>query len=327
LSTDEKNYFRAKYQRLEDLPGVGAASVRDLKKSGFNTVEMVATAKPSELVEAGIGEITAEKIISAAQKTLGSKWVTGTELAKQQERIKKLTTGVRSLDALLDGGIETTTITEIIGEFGAGKSQLCQQLAVTVQLPKEKGGLGGGALYLDTENVFRTDRIAQLAGSFDLDPAKVLKNIVYAEAFTSSHQMILIDNADEVIKENDIRLIIVDSVIAHFRSEYLGREMLAPRQQKLNKHLHKIKRFAGAFNLAVVVTNQVASTPDMYSGGRAEAVGGHILGHASATRLYLKKGRQNLRIAKILASPTLPEGGEAPFRITGEGIIYEGEIT
>lgn len=326
MSTGEKEYFKAKYQRLEDLPGIGPASARDLKNAGFNTVENVATAEPSELLEAGLGEVTAANVISAARKTLGSKWITGTELAKQQERIKKLTTGVRSLDVLLDGGVETTTITEVVGEYGAGKSQLCQQLAVTVQLPKGEGGLDGGALYLDTENVFRTHRIAQLAESFDLDPGKVLKKIVYAEAFTSSHQMILIDNADEVIKENDIRLIIVDSVIAHFRSEYLGREMLAPRQQNLNRHLHKIKRLAGAFNLAVVVTNQVASTPDVYSGGRAEAVGGHILGHASATRLYIRKGRKNLRIAKILASPTLPEGGEAPFRITREGITFEGDL-
>ena len=141
---------------------------------------------------------------------------------------------------MLGGGLETQTITEFYGEYGSGKSQICHQLCVNVQLPPERGGLDGAALYVDTENTFRLERIVQMANHLGLDPDEVVKNIIYAEAYTSDHQMFLLENADEVIKANNVKLIIVDSLTAHFRSEYVGREMLAPRQQKLNKHMHKL---------------------------------------------------------------------------------------
>ena len=209
----------------------------------------------------------------------------------------------------------------------SGKSQICQQLCVTVQLPEEKGGLDGGALYIDTEQVFRPERVSQMAEALGLNPSDVLKRIVFAEAYSSDHQMILLDRADEIIKEHNIRLIIVDSLTGQFRAEYLGRENLAPRQQKLNQHLHKLLKLTRAFDAVAVVTNQVSSTPDTYAPGSQtpQAVGGNIVGHASHTRVYLKKGRNNLRIATITASPFLPEGG-TPIRITDRGIESDEEV-
>ncbi|MEM3865226.1 MAG: DNA repair and recombination protein RadA [Nitrososphaerota archaeon] len=200
-------------------------------------------------------------------------------------------------------------------------SQICHQLAVNVQLPPERGGLNGGALYIDTENTFRIERIVQMAKFLGLDPDQVVEKIIYAEAYNSDHQILLLEKADKVIKENNIRLIIIDSLTAHFRSEYVGRQSLPERQQKLNKHMHKLLRLARAFNAAAVVTNQVMARPDEYFSAMAVLpVGGHIVGHTSHTRVYLRKAAgKNTRIARLVSSPYLPEG-EAIFKITENGV-------
>jgi DNA repair protein RadA len=325
MGSEQMEYYKAKYQTIEDLPGVGPATASKLKEIGFRTVETIATATVRELVAAGIGEATADKLISAARKSMAITFVRGDELVKLRSNVRRLTTGCTSLDKLLGGGVETQSITEFYGEFGTGKSQICQQLCVTVQLPYEQGGLEGGALYIDTENTFRPERIMQIAPRFNLDPEDVLKKIIFAEAYTSNHQVVLLENADEVIKNGDIRLIIVDSVTSHFRSEYIGRELLAPRQQELNKHLHKLIRMSRAFNTAVVVTNQVMAQPDAFFAKVVQPVGGHVMGHTSHTRVFLRKGRDNLRIAKLVVSPFLPEG-ETPLRITGRGVEGEEDI-
>jgi DNA repair protein RadA len=317
--SEDLEYYKAKYQTLEDLPGIGPATVAKLKEIGFKTVESLGTAAVAELVAAGIGEPMAEKVIEAARKSMAITFVRGDELVEIRKNVRRLTTGCSSMDRLLNGGIETQSLTEFYGEFGSGKSQMCHQLCVTVQLGEAQGGLNGSVLYIDTEATFRPERVMQIAPRFGVKPEDVLKGIVYAEAYTSNHQTVLLENADEVIKENDVRLIIVDSVMSHFRSEYLGREMLAPRQQQLNKHLHKLMRLSRAFNAAAVITNQVMASPDAFFSKAVSPVGGHILGHMSHSRIFLRKGRGNIRIAKLTASPSLPEG-EVPMRITERGM-------
>jgi DNA repair protein RadA len=307
------------YQSLEEIPGIGPATINKLKEIGFKTVESLSTATTAELVSAGLGESIAEKVIEAARKSRAITFVRGDELVELRKNIKKLTTGCSSLDNLLDGGIETQSLTEFYGEFGSGKSQLCHQLCVTVQLEEAQGGLSGNALYIDTEATFRPERVQQIAPRFGVKPSEVLKGIVYAEAYTSNHQVVLLENADEVIKENNIKLIIIDSVMSHFRSEYIGREMLANRQQQLNKHLHKLMRLSRAFNMAAVITNQVMASPDAFFSKAVSPVGGHIIGHMSHNRIFLRKGRNTMRIAKLTASPSLPER-EVPMRITERGI-------
>jgi len=315
---DQRAYFKSKYQTVEDLPGVGPATAQKLGELGFRTVESIAVADPRELSE--IGETLPEKIIEAARRSMTIPYITAEELMKQQKTRLKLTSGCVSLDKLLEGGIPTRSITEFYAEFGGGKSQVCQQLCVTVQLPEEDGGLDGGALYIDTEHVFTSARILQIARRFpQLDPENILKRIVVAQAYTSDHQMLLLENADEVIKEYGIRLIVIDSLTSHFRSEYLGRETLSPRQQQLSKHLHKLIRLAIAFNAAAVITNQVQAVPTPYAGYAPKPVGGNILGHLAHHRIYIRKGREPNRIMKVVASPFVPVG-EAAMQITETGI-------
>jgi len=306
--------------RIEDLPGVGSSTAEKLRELGFHTVESLAMATIRELIQAGIGEKKASQIINAARASSSLSFIRADELITKRQNILKLTTGSKKLDALLGGGIETQAITEFYGEYGSGKSQIAHQLCVNVQLPVEEGGLDGGALYIDTENTFRVERITQMARHMGLDPEDVLKRIILAEAYTSDHQMFLLENSDKVIKENNIKLIIIDSLTAHFRSEYIGRESLAERQQKLNQHMHKLIRLARAFNAVAFVTNQVMASPDVFFGDSVRPIGGHIVAHTSHTRIYLRKaGRGPIRIARLVSSPYLPEG-ECIFKITENGI-------
>ena len=325
MSEEEPPENKQRYDLLEDLPSIGPATAKKLRELGFNTVESLATATAKELEPAGIGEKRALDVIRKARSAMELSFIRADELLKMRENILRLTTGSKTLDDLLAGGLESQTITEFYGEYGSGKSQMCHQLCVNVQLPPERGGLDGGALYVDTENTFRTERIVQMAQNLGLDPESVAKNIIFAEAYTSDHQMFLLDKADKIVKENNIRLIIVDSVTAHFRSEYLGREMLAERQQKINKHLHRLIRLARAFNAVAVVTNQVMAKPDVFFGNAVHPIGGHIVAHTSHTRLFLRKSaRGPVRIARLVSSPYLPEG-ERVFKITEDGIVDVAE--
>ena len=309
-----------KYEFIEDIPGVGPATSEKLKEMGFHTVESLATATIKELTTAGVGDKQAAKVITEARDSLALSFIRADELIKMRQNVKRLSTGSKQLDELLGGGLETQTITEYYGEYGVGKSILCHQLAVNVQLPEERGGLNGAALYIDTENTFRPEWIVRMANALGLDPTQTAKNIIYSEAFNSDHQILVLEKADKIIQENKVKLIIVDSLTAHFRSEYLGREMLAERQQKLNSHLHRLVRLSRAFNACAVVTNQVMSRPDQFFAMAVEAVGGHIVSHTSHTRVFLRRTASGpVRICRLVSSPYLPEG-ERIFKITEEGI-------
>jgi DNA repair protein RadA len=233
--------------------------------------------------------------------------------------VGKITTGSKALDELLGGGVETQAITEFYGEFGSGKTQFMHQLAVNVQRPPEEGGLGGEVIVIDTENTFRPERIVQMAEALGMDPKEVLSKIHVARAFNSHHQMLLAEKAGELAKTKNIKLLVVDSLTAHFRAEYVGRGTLADRQGKLNRFMHDILRFGDLHNAAIAVTNQVHAKPDAFFGDPTRPVGGHIVGHTATFRLYLRKSKGNKRIVRLIDSPHLPEG-EAVVTVLEEGI-------
>lgn len=305
---------------ISDIPGVGEKTAEKLKEAGYDDMMMIAAASPGELMDAaGVGEETASKIITAARDNMQMGFEPATSVMKKRESVGKITTGSKSLDALIGGGVETQSILEAHGAFGSGKSQLAHQLAVTVQLPKEKGGMGGKAIFLDTENTFRPERIMDMAKAYGLDPKKTLDNVLVARAYNSDHQMLLVEKAEEFVKKNNVKIIIVDSLTSAFRSDYTGRGTLANRQQKLNRHLHKLQRLADVYNLAIYATNQVMSRPDILFGDPTVPIGGHILGHQATFRLYLRKSKGEKRIAKLIDSPCLPEG-ETIIKVVTDGI-------
>lgn len=306
---------------LEDLPSVGEKTAEKLRDAGFADMMRLATATPKELsVKAEIGEGVAEKVIEAARKSEKIDFETAYDVLERRRDVGHISVGSEGFNDLIGGGIETQSITEVFGEFGSGKSQISHELAVTVQLPPEKGGLVV-CVFIDTENTFRPERIEQIANGFELDIDEVLQKIHVARAFNSSHQILMAEKINELIQQgNNIKLVIVDSLMAHFRAEYVGRESLAVRQQKLNQHLHALQQIANTYNVAVFITNQVQAKPDSFFGSPTKAIGGHVLGHASTYRIWLKKGLAGKRIARLVDSPHLPEG-ECVFKIKTEGIV------
>ena len=306
---------------IEDLPGVGPATADKLRESGFTDLMDIAVVSPQELASiAEIGLPTATRIIQeAGKKVQKDEFRTGNELYEKRQQVGKISSGSKTFDELLGGGFESQAIIELFGEYGSGKTQIAHQLCVMVQLSKEKGGLDGHAFYIDTENTFRPERIKQMAEGYELDPEDVLSKIHVARAYNSSHQMLLVDKVKELSKDVPARLLVVDSLTAHFRAEYVGRGTLADRQQKLNRHMHDLLRWSDLNNGVVCVTNQVAAKPDAFFGDPTRPIGGHIVGHTATFRVYLRKSKGPKRIARLIDSPHLPEG-EAVFSIIETGV-------
>ncbi|MEM3479381.1 MAG: DNA repair and recombination protein RadA [Candidatus Bathyarchaeia archaeon] len=305
---------------LESLDGVGPSIASKLRAAGYVTIEAVAVTPPMEIVEkTGIGLGTILKIQESARRMLSADFKTAQEYYELRKNMRRCTTGCKNLDEILGGGIETQAITEFIGEYGSGKTQICLMLSVTAQLPYERGGLEGKVVFIDTEGTFMPERIYQISSGLGLDPREVARNIFVARAYNSSHQCLLIDKLFTLCPENNVKLVVVDSMISHFRGEYIGRETLSERQQKLNQYLHKLLRLAEAYNLAAVITNQVQANPAAFFTDPNRPAGGNIMAHACTHRVYLRRGTKNTRVAKIIDSPYLPER-EARFIITEKGI-------
>ncbi len=311
-----------KEMTLSDLPGVGAATIEKLQSAGYLDVISIAVASPGELVEvAGVTESAARKMIQAAREGMNMGFESGIELLKRREKVVKIQTTSEAINKLLGGGFETGAITECFGEFGSGKTQLGHFLSCAIQTQSDKLGKDPIAVYIDTEGTFRPERIKQFAESLNLDSENVLKHIKVARAFNSDHQMLLAEKVEDLIKKDglNVKLVVVDSLTAHFRAEFIGRGTLAERQQKLNKHMHTLFKIADMNNACVYLSNQVMAKPDTFFGDPTQAIGGHIVAHASTFRIYLRKGKKGSRVAKLIDSPNLPEG-EASFIVEETGI-------
>jgi DNA repair protein RadA len=307
----------SKEMSIEDLPGVGAATAEKLALTGFDTLMSIAVATPGEIVEAsGMSEVVARKIIRAARDGMNMGFQSGLDLLEKRAHMTQISLGASSLNSILGGGVHTGAITEFFGSYGSGKTQFGHMLAVQCQ----RDDPDGVAIYIDTENTFRPGRVKQFAEGLGMDPEKVLKNVKVARAFNSDHQMLLVDKAEELIKQGlKVKLVIVDSLTAHFRAEFIGRGTLAERQQKLNKHMHALSRLADMYNLAIYVTNQVMSKPDQFFGDPTEAIGGNIVGHNSTYRVYLRRGKKGTRVAKLIDAPDLPDA-ECVIMVGEKGI-------
>jgi DNA repair protein RadA len=317
---EDKNDDKLEKEELTimDMPGVGPATLEKLAGAGFEDLMSVAVATPGELVEAAeITEAAAKKIIYAARSALKMGFESGTDILKKRQNVLKIHTGSANLDTLMGGGFETGAIVECFGEFGSGKTQIAHSLVVQVM----KNDPTAVAVFIDTENTFRPERIIEFAKGAGLDPDTVLANIKVARAFNSDHQMLLAEKAGELItKQNlNVKIVIVDSLTAHFRAEFIGRGTLAERQQKLNKHMHDLMKLADSYNLLVYVTNQVMSRPDVFFGDPTQAIGGHVVAHSSTFRIYLRKGKKGSRVAKLIDSPNLPDG-EVAFMVETDAL-------
>jgi DNA repair protein RadA len=310
---------------IEDIDGVGPTTARKMREAGIHSVMELATAVPEELAaDLGGSKDSASNFIMAAQKLLRESGVLDNEFTtadvelEKRKALLRCTTGSKALDELLLGGIETQAITEFYGEFGSGKSQICHTLCVTSQLPPTEGGLGGGVILIDTEGTFRPERVDQIARARGLSSDEVLKKIAICKAYNSSHLELVVKSLGKYIDDFKAKLIIIDSIISLHRAEFAGRGTLADRQQRLNGIMHKLVRTAEIYNVAIVVTNQVQSTPDTFFGDPTKPAGGNVIGHASTYRVYLRKAGTD-RVAKIIDSPYHPYQ-DTRFTVNEKGI-------
>ncbi|KAF4629678.1 hypothetical protein G7Y89_g8465 [Cudoniella acicularis] len=299
--------------------GIGATDIAKLKAHNIHTVASLIACTTKRLLKIkGFSDVKVEKIKDAAKKMApnASGFITAAELGQLRKRCVRISTGSKH-------GFQSMSINEVYGEFRCGKTQLAHTMAVIAQLPKEMGGAEGKVAYIDTEGTFRPERIMEIAERFGVDPDQACENIAYARAQNSEMQMELLEGLASNFATNEYRLLVIDSIMSLYRTDFIGRGELSERQQVLGGFLRRATQMAEEFNLVVLMTNQVQSDPGasaLFAGadGR-KPVGGHILAHASTTRLLLRKGRGEERVAKIVDSPDCPER-EASYIITNGGI-------
>ena len=208
------------------------------------------------------------------------------------------------------------------GEFGSGKSQICHTLCVEasklIENSRYDDTKNGNIIFIDSESTFRADRIHQIAEQRGLDPFPILEKIFHCRVFSSDHLESVINDLDKSIEQYDAKLVIIDSIISLRRAEFSGRGTLAERQQRLGKMLNKLRQYADIYNIAVVITNQVVSSPDGSGFDYRKAAGGNIVAHGSTYRIFLRKSGKN-RVATIEDSPCQPHQ-RVKFAISESGI-------
>jgi DNA repair protein RadA len=322
LINKDNNFKKLELDTLDDI---GPATKIHLVEAGIDSLKELIVRGPHDVAE--VTGMSMEKSIDLCNKArikleevnmIEKTFVPATELYNKRKKIERISTGSKNFDDLLGGGFEVNAITEIYGEFGSGKTQICHTSSVMVQQKITEGGLEGGVIYIDTENTFRPERIVSISKARNIDYASVLENIVVAKAFNSAHQELIIHETGKIIENNNIKLLVLDSAISHYRAEYLGRGTLSERQQKINRLMHILIRISETYKIAIIITNQIQSVPDTIFGDPFRPAGGNIIAHSSTYRIYLKKAGKN-RIARMVDSPYHPEI-EALFSLGEEGV-------
>ena len=323
-----RNSSRLKELTMEWIPDITSDIIDKLKKLNINSVYQLAVQSPIELAlefeDTSLNVESASTLIANARKTLidnevlSQEFLTGDDLLEKRNKLSRYATGSESLDNLMNGGFETQAITELVGEFGSGKSQICHTLCVAAsKLIKNDSG---NIIFIDSENTFRADRVHQIAEQRGLDPLSILEKIFHCKVYSSEHLESIIDDLDKSIEQYNAKMVIIDSIISLHRAEFSGRGTLAERQQRLGKMLNKLRRYADIYNIAVVITNQVVSYPDSIHPGfdSMKAAGGNIVAHGSTYRIFLRKSGKN-RVATMEDSPSQPYQ-HVKFSISESGI-------
>jgi DNA repair protein RadA len=315
---------------LNTIEEIGPATKDRLEQAGFKSIKDLVVRGPIDVSEStGIEMVKSMYLCNKARirlEDLGiidKTFISATKLYDKRKKEERISTGSKNLDDLFEGGIEPKAVTEIYGEYGTGKTQICHTLCILAQQQRKSEGKAHRALYIDTENTFRPERIVSIALARKLDPDMALENIIVAKAYNSAHQELIIEETGPIIDSNNVKLLVVDSAVAHYRSEFLGRATLSERQQRLNKFMHMLVRISEMYTIAVLATNQIQSSPDAIFGDALRPTGGHVVAHTSTYRVFLKRAGKN-RIARMVDSPYHPER-EVLFTLNEQGVADPDE--
>jgi DNA repair protein RadA len=304
---------------LKDL--VGQTKYALLRRKGIETIDEFLMYNPEDLVELGIWSdpITAARHLRRAEeirrKIMG---MSAKEWMIYKRSLPTLPTGVESIDELLDGGLKPRAIYEFAGEFGTGKTQLCHQLCITVQLEP----INGKAIYIDCEETFSAKRIETIAKRFGVDGDKALENIYLKEVDTVFLMEEFVRKYAPKMMKEGYKLIIIDPLMGLYRAQMSGIDKLASQRHRVNAVLSWILRYIRQYEAYSAITNQV--TTAMLPGGIAKKIpyGGTILEHQSQHRFMLRYiQKQKVWLFEVYESPDLERGKSAMFRITDHGLV------
>ena len=313
---------------LEQIKGLGDTTISKLNALGYYSARDLAVGNATQIsavTQKSIDYVFNHFIVVAKEivnnyDNFHDDTLTSAQCEELELNRMKLKTGIEALDNLLGGGIETRCITEFYGRFGSGKSQLCFTLSVLALLPESEGGLDGNVMYIDAEGTYSGLRVLEIINERKLDP-EIRHRIYRKRPGTAAYLESYVDRLPKEVVENNIKLVIVDSIIILHRQEYIGREQLSRRQQSLSELMNKLLKLAESHNIAVVITNQVSSDPGADPKFHQEidhATGGNVIAHASSHRIHLERFGQKIK-ATMVDSPRL-ERTECLFTLGKKGI-------
>uniref|UniRef100_A0A8C9VTG1 DNA repair protein RAD51 homolog 3 n=1 Tax=Scleropages formosus TaxID=113540 RepID=A0A8C9VTG1_SCLFO len=319
---------------VSSLPIAPPVKVK-LISSGFQYVADLCDLRPLQLSkEAGISQ---QEAVDVLQEVRGKRdqgvapggGLTALELFEKEQGLGSIVTFCSALDSVLGGGLPVGKTSEVCGAPGVGKTQLCIQLAVDVQIPLCFGGLGGHAVYIDTEGSFLVQRVVDMAEAAvkhcsllaeDTEQREALKGFTL-ETILSNLFLFRCHDYVELLAEiyllpdflaqhPEVRLVVIDSIAFPFRHDF---EDLSQRTRLLNGLAQQLIQMATQHNIAVVLTNQMTTK---VGNGQSKLVPalGESWGHAATQRLILHwEGQQ--RLASLYKSPSHPEA-TVPYQIT-----------
>ncbi|KAI1903491.1 hypothetical protein AGOR_G00027740 [Albula goreensis] len=322
---------------LSSFPFAPAVKMR-LIHAGFHATADLCDFRPLQLSkEAGISQDEAEEVLQAVrsqpnQGRAAENKLTALELLEREQTLGTIVTFCSELDCVLGGGVPVGKTSEICGVPGVGKTQLCIQLAVDVQIPLCFGGLGGQVVYIDTEGSFLVQRVVDMAKSAvehcsqlaeDTEQREALKEFT-VETILSNLFLFRCHDYVELLAEiyllpnflaqhPEVRLVVIDSIASPFRH---GFEDLSYRTRLLSGLAQRLIQMATLQSVAVVLTNQMTTK---VASGQSKLVPafGESWGHAATQRIILHwEGQQ--RLASLYKSPTYREA-TVRYQITGQG--------
>ncbi|MHA1903671.1 MAG: AAA family ATPase [Candidatus Thorarchaeota archaeon] len=297
-----------RYTELEVVRGVGPTAAKKLREVHIPCAELLAMISADDLqMRTKLGEGTCEKITKNARRLFGMD-TPKAGILKEQElgKLARLSTGVAELDRALLGGIETGSMVEFYGQSRGGKSLWCSQLAVTCQLPTDRGGLGRRVLWLDSEMSFKPLVVRANAFRMGLDPDETLEGILVQSISHDDHLREVLIQIPKIVMEQDIGLIIVDSLGGLFQVEYSSLGQREFRLRDLLEVLESLRTIAVAMGCVVVYTNQVFHKLRTYLSNPNAPMGGNVMAHASTHLFYTRRIKGGQRRIQLLHNAGLP---------------------
>jgi DNA repair protein RadB len=225
------------------------------------------------------------------------------EIKTETTGTPRIRTGCEPLDSLLGGGFERGVISQIYGEAGSGKTNVCLQTIVNCILD------GYGVVFIDTEG-FSTERLYQIAGK---NAQRIIREMIVYEPIELSQQLSVIKNVEHS-EDESLGLVVVDSMTSLYRP--YATDTL--KRRELTEQLLMLQRIARRHNTCVLITNQVYT--DVESGEFCP-IGGTMISYISKAILKLEKMDGGRRRATIMKHRSRPEGEYCEFMITDTGII------